>query len=98
MKRLAELLEEKKKLGGNGLIDCEPPRIDIKKARYYMDRLEKTPESGSNEDKKAMVRECVDRIKLAPEARRIEIMYRIPGSVMIINVAGGGFEPPTSGL
>ncbi len=47
---------------------------------------------------KKMVRLSVEDIKMAPEAGQVRLTYRLPEPIMITPLAGGGFEPPTSGL
>ena len=37
-------------------------------------------------------------MKIAPEARQVKITYKLPEPIMITPLAGGGFEPPASGL
>ncbi len=48
--------------------------------------------------RKETLRRMVHDIKLAPEALTVTAVYKIPGHTVTSNLAGGGFEPPTSGL
>lgn len=54
--------------------------------------------SGNHAESKKFNRECVENIKPAPDNLKVKITYKIPKPVVYVDLAGGGFEPPTFGL
>ncbi len=59
---------------------------------------DETIEYGDKEVQKRLVRLAVKEMKLAPDDLHVETTYKLPEPIMNTMVAGGGFEPPTSGL
>ena len=49
-------------------------------------------------ERKKLLREWVETIKLAPETSEVSIHYKVPEPIMKNVVAGAGFEPATFGL
>ena len=75
-----------------------PPRIDDRAAVEYRRNMDKLFKQGAPADRKRLLRDCVQEVKLMPDTLEVAIRYRLPESVMNGLVAGGGFEPPTFGL
>ena len=75
-----------------------PPKIDASAAMEYRRNLDKLFKQGEPAERKRLLRDCVQEVKLMPDTLEVEIRYRLPESVMNGLVAGGGFEPPTFGL
>ena len=96
--RLKALLQERESLLGKAVVVGESPQIDIHAASEYRRRTEKVLKQGGAAEQKRLLRTWVSEVKLAPEQQQVEVTYRIPEPIMNGVVAGGGFEPPTSGL
>jgi hypothetical protein len=61
-------------------------------------RKDTGPVTGNTAKINKMVRLSAADIKLAPEYLEVKITYNIPEPLVHSDLAGGGFEPPTSGL
>ncbi len=97
-KRLAELHAEKQGLLMATLTISEPPQVVPRLAEQYLKELDETIACGDKASQKRLVRLAVEDIKLAPDDLNVEITYKLPEPIMNSDIAGGGFEPPTSGL
>ena len=96
--RLRELKREEASLEGSQPSQGKPPQIDIKCIRELLDRFETVFKVGTNSEKKAILRNLVDRMTMAPESLEIEIVLKAPEPLVHRLVAGAGFEPATFGL
>ncbi len=96
--RLKKLTAERQRLGTSPELPDRPPTIDPEEALNYRKKLGKIFAHGKPSEIKKVLRTMVQKIKLAPEERVVEITYRLPEPVMNNMVAGAGFEPATFGL
>ena len=96
--RLAILKRERSLLEQSRLMTGEPPRIDSRLAQTQVEQLESVLEYGNNREKKEFLRNTVSKIQLAPDDLEVQATFFIPGQFVHSDLAGGGFEPPTSGL
>ena len=60
-------------------------------ARFTSDRgqVEKVMSSGTDAERKLVVRSCVDKIALTPDTLEVEITYKIPGAIGEYSGSGG---------
>lgn len=79
--RMRELTAESDSLSHQENVIGEAPRIDVTTALAYRAMTEKVMKSGSNAERKRMLRSCVDKITLAPDTLEVEITYKIPEAV-----------------
>ena len=86
--RLRELLAERERLAGAGVVSGEPPQIDAKTALACRRQTEKVLAQGDAAERKRLVRTWVQEMKQAPGRLEVEITYRIPEPVMNGVVAG----------
>ncbi|UCH36660.1 MAG: hypothetical protein JSV65_00860 [Armatimonadota bacterium] len=96
--RLEELLTERRALAGQDVPMGEAPQIDIRTAMAYGRQTFKALKQGDAAERKRVVRNWVQEMKLAPERLEVDITYQLPEPVMNGLVAGAGFEPATFGL
>ena len=75
-----------------------PEKIELKQVRRCVRDLGKLLSKGQPDERKRYVRCWVEHIKIAPDALDVKITYRLPEHLLRHDLAGGGFEPPTSGL
>lgn len=85
----------------------KPKQIDTSLALSMRKQIELVFAAGTIEDKKALLRECVETMILHPEEMRVEVRYNIPGiplqmqmnpstfgaGVHISNSGSGGGKP-----
>ena len=90
--RLGELLAERKALEGKSAVQTEPPQIDVKTALAYRRLTEKVLGQGIPAERKKLLRGWVQDVKLVPEGLEVDIIYRLPESVMKGVVAGVRLE------
>ncbi len=76
--------------------DAPPPRISRREALAYRGNLREVLKHGDMAERKELVRDCVQELKLAPEELTVQITYQVPEPVMNSVVARVGFEPTTS--
>ena len=93
--RLSALKAEREQLLAATVLSGEPPLVDAREALSHAAETRKVLEHGSPKDRKQMLRQWVEDIKLAPEALSVEAQYQLPEPVMNDVVAGAGFEPAT---
>ncbi len=96
--RLTKLLAEREILNGKTQLTGDPPEIGEEKVREFYRKFQDIKTSESKKELKGVLRGVVYEIKLAPEARVIRFTPGLPEPIMLTPLAGGGFEPPTSGL
>ena len=96
--RIKSLKEEREKLAARPAVSTSPPRIDAGAIKKYLGEFRRLLKRGTPTELKKLAQACVQKMKLAPEERVIEITYRLPEPVMESLVAGAGFEPATFGL
>ncbi len=96
--RLAELKQERDQLASQEALVGEPPRINPSEVREYIGKLNQVLSDGTPGDRKRFVGCWIDHIRLAPDALEVVITYKVPEPLLKSPIAGGGFEPPTSGL
>jgi site-specific DNA recombinase len=97
-KHLDVLIHRKAGLEKLAQMSKNPPKIDSEIVKNYRNKLEKELKSSNNADRKKILRECVEKIKLVPENLEIEITYKLPKPVVDVDLAGDGLEPSTFGL
>jgi len=71
--RLRELREEQEKLEGTGSVEVSPPVMDAKTLAAYLERFQHKFRSGMMEEKKQLIRYCVESVELDPEECRVAI-------------------------
>lgn len=49
-----------------------------KSSQDYVKRLEKTFSSGTNDDRKKLARDWVEKIEMAPDTLQVEVTYKLP--------------------
>jgi site-specific DNA recombinase len=96
--RMRELMEEKSALESQPKATGKAPQVDAATALAYRRQTEKVLAQGTNAERKQIIRTWVDKITLAPDTLEVQINYRVPEPLVLRVGAGGGFEPPTSGL
>jgi DNA invertase Pin-like site-specific DNA recombinase len=75
------------------------PKVSVQEAMTMRRDVERLfALEGSTAEKKQLLRIYVQKMKLAPERREVELTYRVPGPIVDKVVAGAGFEPATFGL
>ena len=95
---MRELGAERETLLASVTVMEHPPRIEAARAMEYRGKVAKILKQGEMLDPKRLLRAWVDKMTMAPESGEVEIRYRLPEPLVKSVVAGGGFEPPTSGL
>ena len=96
--RLAELAIQRKEVVATLPATGSPPQLDVQTVMDYRRKTEKVFAAGDPAERKRLLRNWVQEVKLKPESREVSISYRLPESVMNGMVAGEGFEPSTFGL
>jgi DNA invertase Pin-like site-specific DNA recombinase len=96
--RLTELAREREEIGAAAAVTVAPPQFDVDTVMDYRRKAEKIFQQGEPAERKRLLRNWVQEVRLKPENLEVSISYRLPESVMNGVVAGGGFEPPTFGL
>lgn len=86
--RMRELIEEKNKLEESHVVVGQAPRIDVSTVMAYRKDTEKILNTGSYAEQQQLLRNCVDKIKLAPDNLEVEITYKIPE--LLVNKVGAG--------
>jgi len=78
-----------------------PPQVDARAALAYRERLEETLRRSAPATKRALLRECVQEMKLLPEDLEVVIDYALPAPIMKIGSgsldAGAYRDRPGSG-
>src|SRR5260370_18423337 len=95
--RLAELAREREEVGAAAARGA-PPQIDLDTVMKYLRNTEKVFQQGDPGERKRLLRNWVQEVKLKPETLGVSISYPLPESVINGLVAGEGFEPSTFGL
>ena len=49
-----------------------------KSSQDYVKRLEKTFSSGTNDDRKKLAGDWVEKIEMAPDTLQVEVTYKLP--------------------
>ena len=79
----------------------KPPQVDAKTAVAYRKRMEETLRKASVAARRALIRECVQEMKLLPEDLEVVIDYALPAPLMRIGSgsldAGAYRDRPGSG-
>ena len=96
--RIFELQMQRDELQNRISAPAEPPFISIKDLKGFKRDFSSIMADSSTQVKKELVRSCVKGIKLAPDRQQVVSEFRLPERNMNSDLAGGGFEPPTSGL
>ena len=96
--RLQQLRRERNELCRQKGTGGKPPKINSGFVRKQLRELDSVLEHGTPAKKKRLLREMIQKIELAPEKLEVIATYNIPGQLEHSYIAGGGFEPPTSGL
>jgi hypothetical protein len=86
--RLEELRVERAALEAEGPPLKKPPRLDAKAVAEYTGNLRSLLEHARGPEGKELIRLMVEKVKLDPEERAVEIVYRAPELVMNGVVAG----------
>ena len=76
--RLRELLAEQARLAESTSVTGSAPELDTASVSDYCRNTRRLLSHGSPEERKALIRQWVGDIKLAPEALEVEITYRVP--------------------
>ena len=97
-KLTAELTLERDEAGAASIVVGEPPQLNVDTVMEYRSKTEKVFKQGEPAERKRLLRNWVQDVKLNPESLEVSISYRLPESVMNGLVAGEGFEPSTFGL
>ena len=66
--------------------------IDMPTMKRYMRDLEKILAKGNPREVKKLLKMCVSKIRMAPEARQVEITYRVPKPFVKALVAGARYK------
>jgi len=77
--KIRDLKTERDALNAQSVGMLQVPQIDIQKALSQRKRVEAVLAAGSSEDKKALLRNCVETVILHPDNLTIEIRYQTPG-------------------
>lgn len=85
--RLSKLNTRKVEIERMTVVSTKAPYIDFKAVSNFCQRFDKVFGSSVFEDRKKMVRECVDRITLAPDECEVEIHYKVPPQVVNCSLA-----------
>jgi hypothetical protein len=67
------LVQEREELACKAAVQAQPPQIDLKTAMAYRGQPGKIFKLGSPADKKRLLRDWVEEIRLAPERLEVEI-------------------------
>jgi len=76
--RLRELLAEQARLAESTSVTGSAPELDMATVNDYCRNTRRLLSHGSPEERKALIRQWVGDMKLAPEALEVEITYRVP--------------------
>ena len=87
--RMSELQKEREALSRSAAVVGEAPQIDWQTALSYRQRVDSILASGTNAEKKRLIRSCVDRITLAPDTLEVEITYKVPEAIGACSGSGG---------
>ena len=87
--RMRELLEERNNLAEKTLIGGEVPQIDVSEVMAYQAQVQRTLSIGTCEEKKRILRSCVDKITMAPDILEVEINYKVPEAIGAYSGSGG---------
>lgn len=90
--RMRELLAEKERLSEQAVVIGEAPQIDSKTALAYRTQVDKIMNVGTCEEKKRLIRSCVDKTKIAPDTLEVEISYKIPEAICALCGSGGALH------
>jgi hypothetical protein len=96
--RLTELAREREEISAAVTSSGAPPQLEVDTVMKYRRDTEKVFQLGEPAERKRLLRNWVQEVKLKPETLEVDISYRLPESVMNGLVAGEGFEPSTFGL
>ena len=96
--RLGELATERERLAKHSAASTRPPQVDVGAVMAYREQVGRVFAHGKPVEKKQLLRNWVEEVKLAPERLEVAFTYRVPEPVMNNVVAGAGFEPATFGL
>lgn len=66
--------------------------MSVETALAYRSRLAEVLAAGAPADRKALVRALVADMRMAPETRQIDVIYRVPEAIMVGMVAGAGYQ------
>src|SRR5207245_11336168 len=89
--RLAELARERDAVGA-ATASAAPPQLDVDTVMDYRRKTEKVFKQGDPAERKRLLRNFVQEVKLKPENLEVSISYCLPESVMNELVAGACFE------
>ena len=56
----------------------------------YQAQIQRTLSIGTCEEKKRILRSCVDKITMAPDMLEVEINYKLPEAIGAYSGSGGG--------
>ena len=87
--RMRELLEERSNLAAKTLIGGEVPQIDVSEVMAYQAQVQRSLSVGTYEEKKRILRSCVDKITMAPDLLEVEINYKLPEAIGAYSGSGG---------
>ena len=87
--RMSELQKEREALSRSAAVVGEAPQIDWQTALSYRQRVDSILASGTNAEKKRLIRSCVDKITLAPDTLEVEITYKVPEAIGACSGSGG---------
>jgi site-specific DNA recombinase len=96
--RLTDLAREREEIGATMAASGAPPRLDVDSVMTYRRETAKVFQQGEPAERKRLLRNWVQEVRLKPESLEVSISYRLPESVMNGVVAGAGFEPATSSV
>ena len=96
--QLKELKRERMVLESKSTSNSKPPTVDLSLVKEHKDNFEHVLRSGTPATRKKLIRQWVAKIELAPDDLEVRVQYKIPEPILNSHIAGGGFEPPTSGL
>lgn len=78
-RRIQELKTERETLAVQLVAVGQPPKIDSKQALSHRSRLEHLLEHGTPDERKALLRECIEAVIMHPTELMVEVRYQFPG-------------------
>jgi hypothetical protein len=91
--RLTELARERAAIGAAVTASGAPPQLDVDTVMKYRRDTEKVFQQGDPAERKRLLRNWVEGVRLKPESLEVSIRYRLPESVMNGLVAGACNAP-----
>ena len=77
---------------------AEPPVIDRAVLARYVSELPRLLEKATDQERRELVRQFVEKMELDPETREVELQLRLPGNCANHMEAAAGVEPANRGF